>query len=159
MDFFEQLRRDEGERLVVYLDSKGIRSGGVGRNLEAHGIDWPVGTPIPQELSDSWLKEDGEKAKELVNSHLPWTATLDDARCGVLYNMCFNMGWGDGIKGLSGFHHMLDSVKEGNYSLAALGMMHSKWATDVGSAGPSEKHPHGQRAWRLAQQMETGVWT
>lgn len=139
----EQLKRDEGEVLEVYPDSLGIRTGGVGRNLEAHGIDWPIGTPISKAQSDLWLLEDSAKASAEVDEHLPWAKELDEARHGVLVNMCFNMG----IGGLLGFKHMLDDCKAGNYDGAAGHMLQSKWAEQVGA-----------RAQRLATQMITGEW-
>jgi len=147
MDLATQLKRDEGEKLVVYLDSKGIRSGGVGHNLEAHGIDWPVGTTITQDQSDQWLDEDTATAHSLLATHIPWSLQLDPIREAVLLNMVFNMGWGDGTHGLSAFHHTLAMIEAGNYAGAAEAMLESAWAREV-----------GPRATRLAQQIETGAW-
>lgn len=143
----DQLKRDEGQVLHVYLDTKGIRTAGVGHNLEAHGIDWPVGTPITQDQSDQWLAEDITAATSLLESHLPWAAGLDDARRGVLLNMMFNMGWGDGHHGLSSFKHTLALFQSGQYDAAADGMASSGWASQV-----------GVRAVRLEEQTRTGVW-
>lgn len=150
-DLESQLRRDEGERLVVYLDSKGIRTGGVGHNLEAHGIDWPVGTPIPQEVSDEWLASDIADVKMDLAAHLPWAITLDDARQGVLLNMLFNMGWGNDLHGLSTFHNFLALMRTDNYEGAAVAMLESSWAkpAPVGV---------GPRAQRLSRQVLLGQW-
>jgi GH24 family phage-related lysozyme (muramidase) len=49
MNLLDAIKRDEGCVLKVYPDSLGIRTAGYGRNLEACGIDWPIGTPITQE--------------------------------------------------------------------------------------------------------------
>lgn len=139
----EQLKRDEGEVLHVYLDSEKIRTAGVGHNLEAHGDDSEVGTPVSQAQSALWLLQDCADASAKVDEHLPWAKTLDDARHGVLVNMCFNMG----IGGLLGFKHMLDCCKAGDYDGAAEHMLQSKWAEQV-----------GKRADRLSIQMKTGEW-
>jgi lysozyme len=147
MDINTQLKRDEGEVLHVYLDTKGIRTAGVGHNLEAHGIDSPVGTVITQEQSDEWLEQDLSRAKTDLEKAGPWVDSLDEARYGVLLNMCFNMGWGNGLHGLSAFHNTLAKVQSRNYDDAADAMLESKWAKDV-----------GKRATRLSQQMRTGEW-
>lgn len=139
----DQLRRDEGERLYVYLDTKGIRTAGVGHNLPAHGINLPLGTPITQEQSDTWLDEDIQTATNQLQSHLPWSDAIDDVRFGVLQNMCFNMG----ITKLLGFHHFLGFMESGNYDIAANEMLDSAWAKQVGN-----------RAIRLSIQVDKGIW-
>lgn len=142
MNLIEQLKRDEGVVLKVYKDSLGIRTAGVGHNLEAHGIDLPVGTPISPEQCDAWLTEDIFAACELVRNRLPWTDELDEPRRGVLQNMAFNMG-----EKLFSFRNTLAFVKSGDYEAASRHMLDSLWARQVGA-----------RARRLAAQMVTGVW-
>lgn len=144
MDIYSQLWRDEGEVLHVYLDSVGIRTAGVGHNLEAHGLDWPVGTPITKQQSDDWLREDVAVCEKQLHAFLPWTDGLDEARRGVLLNMCFNIG----IHSLLGFKNTLAAVHDGEYALASEMMLKSQWAHQVGA-----------RADRLSRQMDTGVWT
>lgn len=140
----DQLKRDEGERLYVYPDSKGIPTAGVGHNLPAHGIDLPLGTPITQEQSDTWLDEDIQTVTDQLQSHLPWSDALDEVRFGVLQNMCFNLG----IMRLLGFHHFLGYMESGDYPSAATEMLDSKWA----------KEDVGRRAYRLHDQVISGVW-
>jgi lysozyme len=149
MNLAEQLKRDEGEVLNVYLDSKGIRTAGVGHNLEAHGINWPVGTMILQEQSDQWLQQDIDEAATLLARNLPWTENLDAVRLAVLENMIFNMGWSnaDGTHGLCTFHHTLTMIEAGNYDGASAAMLESEWARQV-----------GPRANRLSEQMRSGEW-
>lgn len=143
MTLLDQLKRDEGVVLHVYLDSMGIRTAGMGHNLEAHHIDWPVGTPISQAQSDQWALEDIGEVASQVHSLIPWSDGLDEARLGVLLNMAFNLG----IYGLLKFKHTLNLVRLGDYAEAASAMLDSAWANQV-----------GPRAIRLAQQMTTGVW-
>ncbi len=73
---------------------------------------------------------------------------MDEVRQRVIANMCFNMGIGNAStgKGLLGFKNTLAAMQRGSYSMAAAGMLNSKWATQVGA-----------RATRLARAMETGV--
>jgi lysozyme len=139
----DQLIRDESEVLHVYLDSKGIRTAGIGHNLEAHGIDWPVGTPVSKAQSRAWLLKDIADATAELEGHLPWTRTLSGPIYGALQNMTFNMG----IHKLLEFKHMLAFVQAGNYNAAADAMKNSLWAKEVGI-----------RAVRLEQQMRTVEW-
>lgn len=136
MNISDQLMRDESIRLKPYKDSVGKLTIGVGRNLDDDGIS--------QLEAEVLLQNDIAYASEELRTNLPWTERLDDARRGVLLNMAFNMG----IHGLLGFKNMLAAVQVGKYTESANEMLDSKWATQVGA-----------RAHRLAQQMETGVWT
>ena len=135
MNLREQLIRDEGMRLKAYRDTQGLLTIGVGRNLDAVGL-------YPDEV-DYLLDNDLRRVQEQVLIALPWTVSLDEARFGVLLNMCFNLG----LRGLLKFREMLSAVETGDWTTAAVEMLDSDWATQV-----------GDRAVRLAKQMESGVW-
>jgi len=135
MTLREQLIRDEGLRLKAYRDTEGHLTIGVGRNLDAVGL-------YPDEV-DYLLDNDLRRIKDHVLTGLPWTVKLDEARFGVLLNMCFNLG----LRGLLQFRQMLGAVEAGDWARAAEEMLDSKWAGQV-----------GQRAERLAKQMESGEW-
>lgn len=156
----DQLKRDEGERLFVYPDSKGIRTAGVGYNLPAHGItNLKVGDVITQAQSDAWLDQSIAETNSLLWNHIPWISGIDAVRQGVLMNMCFNMGWGDRKKhGLSSLKIFLGLVQQLHYGDASLAILRTKWATDVGDYAPDQHRPLGGRAWRLSMQTRTGVW-
>ena len=134
-DIKTQLIRDEGMVLKVYKDSMGISTIGVGRNLESRGITTDEAMML---LDDDLALVDAQ-----LKANWPWTSTLDPVRLGVLENMCFNLGAG----GLAGFRNMLAAVKNGDWATAAQEMLSSVWATHV-----------GDRAQRLALQMEDGTW-
>lgn len=135
MNINEQLKRDEGVRGFPYTDTAGKLTIGVGRNLTDVGI-------FPDEI-DYLLQKDIDRATATLLVQLPWFHTLDDARQGVLVNMCFNMGW----KGLSGFQDTLSAFERGDWEAAATHMLDSLWAKQV-----------NERANRLAEQVRTGVW-
>ena len=139
----DQLIRDEGEVLHVYRDSKGILTGGVGHNCESHNEGLLEGQTITKDQSDKWLDSDIQTATNSLIRDIPWVVSLDEIRKSVLINMCFNLG----INKLILFHQTLQAFKDGRYSDAAVNMLQSKWATDV-----------GVRAHRLATQTVTGVW-
>jgi lysozyme len=137
----EALMRDEGLRLRVYRDSVGIPTIGYGRNLVDKGI-----SPGEAELL---LDHDMEDAYRDLERHLPWaTLELDVPRREALVNMVLNLGPGnaDAGTGLLGFRKFLTHLHAKDYKAAAVEMMLSKWAGQV-----------GPRARRLAQQILTGV--
>lgn len=136
MTIEEQLARDEGFRPHAYQDSVGKLTIGIGRNLDDVGISHEEALVL--------LANDVKCARILLADRLPWTVTaLDEARKGVLINMCFNMG----IFRLLEFKQFLAALQAADYKLAAAQMLDSKWAKQVGG-----------RAQRLAAQIETGVW-
>ncbi len=130
-----QLIRDEGLRLLPYVDTTGNITIGVGRNLTRNGIT--------QKEAMILLEDDINTIKSLATRQWPWISTLSEPRKAVLFNMAFNMGVG----GLITFIHFLDYVKEGMYDKASQAMLQSLWAKQV-----------GERATRLSQQMESGEW-
>lgn len=134
----EQLIRDEGEMLHAYQDHLGFWTLGIGRL-----IDKRKGGGISHEEAVFLLNNDIDKRTTALKTQLPWAASLDAARFGVLLNMSFQMG----VEGLLGFKNTLSMVRQGQYTQAAIGMLNSKWAGQT-----------PERALRLSNQMKTGVW-
>lgn len=139
MNLVEQLRRDEGLRLNAYRDTEGLLTIGYGHNLAAHHQHITSCT-IAQ--AEAWLAQDIADTREELLGWLPWAATLDDARFGVLMNMAFNMG-----HKLLGFKKMLAATKRADWTEASADMLSSKWHDEVGN-----------RSARLSQQMLKGQW-
>lgn len=154
------LRRDEGERLTSYKDTEGLWTIGIGHlidpsrgaNPSPFGIDLRNGGTITSAQSEAILMADIDAKTGQLNRLLPWWNTLSDSRQRVLLNMAFNMG----VQRLLNFVKTIAAVKEGRYSDAAEEMLDSKWAEQVGKSPPNQKHPEGQRAWRLAEMMVQG---
>lgn len=140
-----QLAVDEGKRLAAYLDSEGILTVGIGHNCVAKPVAGvaKVGDTISEELCSELFRADIAESVAEMDRRFPWWTGLDDVRQNILVNMCFNMGG----KTLAGFVNTLRFIEQGDYSLAADGMLQSKWARQVGN-----------RAKRLAQMMRTGEW-
>ena len=132
----DQLIRDEGLRLLPYTDTVGKLTIGVGRNLTDVGIS--------ETEAEMLLENDVGRTVGKLLVVCPWISKLDAPRHAVLVGMAFNMG----VTGLLGFRQMLLAVQAGQWATAAHEMLESRWAEQVGA-----------RAQRLAQQMETGVWT
>lgn len=141
-NIIDQLKRDEGFRPNIYVDTMGKHTIGYGHNLDANPIPALV-TPISEVLAIQFLGVDVERISRQLQLQLPWVVSLDDARHGVLQNMSFNLGAG----GLMEFHHDIADTQAGNYDKAAADMQASAWYTEV-----------GDRAVRLVKQMKTGIW-
>lgn len=129
-DLLEQLKRDEGVKDEMYVDSEGWLSIGVGHNLRSR--------PLSPRAIQVILEDDVQATEAgLVAAH-PWVGALSAVRREVLVNMAFNLG----IGGLNTFKKMLVAVQNDQWALAAEEMLDSKWAKQVGA-----------RAHRLAKQM------
>jgi lysozyme len=142
MDILDQLLRDEGFRPNPYNDTRGFRTVGVGHNLDANPLPSEQ-YPMTIDRAKAVLADDASRIWNRLQGALPWASSLPDAYCGVLINMAFNMG----VNGLLEFRHMLADVHAGEYVAAATEMQNSSWYGQV-----------GDRAKRLVQQMQTGVW-
>lgn len=133
-----QIIRHEGKVAHAYQDSLGYWTVGVG-----HLIDERKGGFLPDFIIDTLLEYDIERVKKELLAALPWFLELDPPRQAVLIDMAFNLG----TAGLLKFANTLRSIREGAYSAAAMHMLDSTWAQQVGI-----------RAQRLAAQMEKGTW-
>lgn len=146
-----ELIRDEGLRLQAYEDTCGFLTIGVGRNLDGNPLSAnelsAIGhncrrLPITKEQACALLDNDVLTMSTALDKDLPWWRNLDEVRRRVLINMAFNLG----IRGLMKFKQTLSMTRAGNYDAAAVCMLQSTWASQV-----------GDRAKRLASMMRTGV--
>ncbi len=128
-----QLVRHEGDRRLPYRDQQGNLTIGVGRDLDSK--------PLSDAVVRQMLEEDIAEATERCLHLVPSFAGLDELRQRVLVNMSFNLG-----NRLHGFTQFLAAVDRRDFAAAAVEMLDSAWAKEVGA-----------RATELAQQMEKGV--
>jgi lysozyme len=130
---WEQLILHEGLRLKPYHCSAKKLTIGVGRNLDDVGIT--------EEEALFLLGNDIARIIPELSQNIPAFTHLDEIRKRVLVDMGFNLG----ISRLLHFRRMLAALERGDYQKAAVEMMDSKWARQVGS-----------RAERLNHMMKTG---
>lgn len=130
----EQLKRDEGRRTQPYQDTRGVWTVGYGHNLTTGALS---------EAAISQILRDDLQIVETQCLSLPIWTGLSDARRGVLLNMAFTLGFA----GLMRFRHLFAMLDAQDYEAAALAMLESTWAGQVGA-----------RATRLAQQMRGDAW-
>lgn len=125
----------EGKRLKPYLCTAKKTTIGIGRNLTDKGLS---------EAEISFLfQNDLAECRADLRKYLPWTTKLSEVRRAVLTDMRFNLG----LDGLLAFKMTLESIRVGDYELAAQQMLQSKWAKQVKS-----------RATRLSEMMRTDTW-
>lgn len=136
----KRLERVEGKRNRVYKDTKGFLTVGIGHNLDARGIS--------DNIVSALLTEDIQSFEEVLDDKLPWWRDLDDVRQEVMLELVFNMGWGNGLSGLSSFKNTLPAIRAGDYEKAARGLRNSKWARDVKDF----------RASTLIEALREGQW-
>ena len=129
------LKRHEGFRSKPYTDTTGHLSIAYGRNLSEVGIS--------QQEGEFLLYNDLMRAHEDCLRNIPVYQHLDEVRCAVLVDMCFNMG----IHGLLQFVGTLQAISNGDYDIAAEHMLNSLWASQVGN-----------RAVEDVTMMRTGEW-
>jgi lysozyme len=134
-----QLIGDEDKRAHVYQDHLGYWTIGIGRLVDKR----KPGSGLRDVEMIFMLQNDIEDRMKQLTARLPWFATLDEARQGVLLNMSFQLG----VDGLLGFKTTLGLVEKGDYAQAAEQMLSSKWANQTPA-----------RARRMSDQMRTGVW-
>ena len=135
MNIEEQLILHEGLRLKPYRDTiKGHLTIGVGRNLDVTGIT--------RDEAIHLLRNDLVRVRRELSAALPFFTRLSPIRRQVLIDMAFNLG----TRGLLKFKKMLAAIDRGDYEIASIEMLSSKWATQV-----------GKRAQRLALMIRLGI--
>lgn len=129
----QQLIRHEGLEKFPYKCSAGRLTIGVGRNIEDRGISENEAMFLLQNDIDECIRD--------LNIFFPVVRKLNKPRYHVIINMCFNIG----ISRLRGFKKMWKAIEEEDFNEAAVQMLDSKWAEQVGS-----------RAVELADIMKKG---
>jgi lysozyme len=152
INLIEQLKEHEGFRDNYYYCSEGKRTIGYGRNVDDNPFsaqelkvlgreDFDL-EPMTEDEAEFLLVNDVNEIKALIKPYLPWSS-LCEARKGVCLNMAFNVG----VSGFLRFKKMIRAMNLQCYKEAAIEMLDSKWAKQVGN-----------RADILAEQMIKGAW-
>jgi len=131
----ETLRRHEGVKNTLYKCTSDKWTIGVGRNLEDVGLS--------DEEIDILLLNDIVRTKELMDDYIPWHNDLDEVRQEALINFVFNVGIGTTMK----FKNAMAALEEQDYDTAAIEMMDSNWAKQVGN-----------RAIEITEMIKTGEY-
>ncbi len=129
----DDLKRDEGLKLKPYKCTANKLTIGYGRNLDDVGIS--------EEEAETMLINDIHNVMSDLDMFIPWWVNISDNRKRAILNMAFNLG----ITRLMKFKNMLKALRNGDYEIASIEALNSKWADQVGS-----------RAHRIAKLIEEG---
>ena len=119
----QSVKKHEGYRNKVYLDTLGKRTVGVG-HLCVEDF-WEDDKEYSEEMLMNILKDDLKNAIEGAERLLKDCRILDSLAKEIIIEMVFQLG----ETGVSKFKNMLKALKEGpDYQTAAIEMLDSKWA-------------------------------
>ena len=136
-DAADLIRKHEGYRNRLYMDSLGNLTGGIGHLFS-------VGSYLPCYVVERLFYVDFSKTiSDYQTICQNYKLDLDTVRRAVLLNMVFNLG----ISKIMKFVKFFACLKKGDYEGAADEMLDSKWASQVKG-----------RAVELAEMMRTGTY-
>jgi lysozyme len=151
LNFIEQLKRDEGCKRVAgglsdYMDSKGYWTRGYGHLIKGVVREAYDHKPlvISETEADALLRADIAKHDAELYRTWPWLTTHPQVVQDAVRNMAFNLGM-TRLKGFVGFQA---AMLKGNYIIAVIEMLDSKW----------HREDVGARAVRLAKQIAARVY-
>lgn len=130
-----QLVIHEGMRTLVYADTGGLPTGGIGHLLRANeNAVLQIGSPISASQIETWYEQDAESAIKIAQefSGDSWS-TLSDVRKRAVVDLSYNLGKG----GISKFVNFRRALKAGDYSVASQELRASAWYNQVGRRGPN----------------------
>ena len=127
----DTLKIDEGVKYEIYNDHLGYPTFGIGHLVvesdEEHGK--PVGTSVSEDRVNAVFDKDVAVMVDEAKKIFPNLDTLPEEAQQVIVNMTFNMG----RPGLSQFKKFIAGVNAGDWNKAAVEMMDSRWAKQVGA--------------------------
>jgi lysozyme len=127
----ETLKIDEGVKYEIYKDHLGYPTFGIGHLIveSDEEYDQPVGTGVHIDRVNEAFDEDVAVMVDEAKKLFPDLEDLPEEAQQVIVNMTFNMG----RPRLSQFKKFIAGVNAGDWEKAAVEMMDSRWATQVGS--------------------------
>lgn len=129
----DDTKQAEGLKLKAYKDAVGVWTIGFGTNLQELEID--------VSLAERWLVERlATSAREC--ERFPWFAALTARRQRAIVELVYNLG----LTRFLGFTRMQKALSGRDYDTAALELLDSKWAKQVGP----------KRSQRLAEMIRHG---
>lgn len=136
-------KEEGGNRPVVYLDSKGKPTAGIGHLLtDEENYLYKVGERVPRQVRGNWYATDLLEAADDTDAYLKGMKIdlIPDGVICIVYHMAFQLGRGS----LFGFKQTRKAIKARDFKWASNEMLDSDWYR--------EDTP--RRAKRLAERME-----
>jgi lysozyme len=127
----ETLKVDEGIKYEIYKDHLGYPTFGIGHLIVESDQEYgePVGTGVHLNRVNEAFDEDVAVMVDEAKKLFPDLEDLPEEAQQVIVNMTFNMG----RPRLSKFKKFIAGVNAGDWEKAAVEMMDSRWAKQVGS--------------------------
>ena len=126
----KELTFDEGCIDKIYLDHLGYPTFGIGHLIletdSEHGQE--VDTPVSEKRIEECFEKDIQNVINDLDRNMSWWTDLCEDHQRVIANMAFNLG----ITRLLKFKKFLAALEDHNFETAAVEMLDSKWATQVG---------------------------
>ena len=119
-EFTAHLIEFEGLRLKPYHCTSGKLTIGVGRNLDDRGIT--------EDEAMILLANDIKIVQEELLDRWEWMSDLPPRAQMVVMDLAFNMG----VPAISNFQNMLRDLKDSNWEGAAINLLDSRYAKQVG---------------------------
>ena len=137
-----ELTRDEGCTNVIYIDSVGKLTVGIGHLIVPGDPEYgkPAGTKVSDTRVQELFEQDLSTALADCNTVFSNFGTLPQEAQRIIANMMFNLG----RPRFEGFKNFIAAVKAKNWSKAADEMVDSKWYGQV-----------GDRSKRLVERMRS----
>jgi len=136
-NLIKMLRQHEGVKSTVYLDTVGIETIGVGRNLKDVGLS--------DDEIDYLLVNDINRCKAEAKT-FNWYEDLNTVRREAILNLLFNLG----KPRFLGFKKAIEALEANDYEESANQFWDSKWRKQVGSRAEdiclmirTGKYPYG----------------
>jgi|TARA_Y100000296_G_C5012420_1_gene175785 lysozyme len=127
----ETLKVDEGVKYEIYKDHLGYPTFGIGHLIVESDEEYgqSVGTGVHLDRVNEAFDEDVSVMIDEAKKLFPDLEDLPEEAQQVIVNMTFNMG----RPRLSKFKKFIAGVNAGDWEKAAVEMMDSRWAKQVGS--------------------------
>ena len=127
----DTLKVDEGVKYEIYNDHLGYPTFGIGHLIVESDNEYgqPVGTGIHVDRVNEAFDKDVSVMVDEAKKLFPDLEDLPEEAQQVIVNMTFNMG----RPRLSQFKKFIAGVNAGDWEKAAIEMMDSRWAKQVGS--------------------------
>ena len=127
----EELTLDEGCVNNIYLDHLGYATFGIGHLvLETEPEhEQEVDTPVSEDRIKECFEKDIQNVIDDLDRNMDWWKDLPEDSQRVMANMCFNLG----ITRLLKFKNFLSAMENKDWEKAAVEMIDSRWATQVGA--------------------------
>jgi GH24 family phage-related lysozyme (muramidase) len=143
-----RLRVDEGYETIVYEDTRGNLTGGIGHKCTVKD-NLVLGDVISPAQIEAWFAADYAAAVSAACAY-PWFGRLGDARQQIIVCLEFNMG----PRVFGEFHETQREIENGDFDAAANALLDSAWASEVDPRGNGPD----SRGGIYANILRTGVW-